>query len=74
MEIKCPECDKKFISQEFMEKHADSEHPDWRTPKSKGWRTPWGFIDFRHPVTYEYACEQMKDAREELEAMMAGRD
>lgn len=74
MTANCPECNKKFISTEFMEKHADTEHPDWRVPKSKGWCTPYGFVDFATPVTYEHACAVMKEAMPELEAMKAGRD
>lgn len=29
-------------------------------PRSKGWRTPYGFGDFTTPVTYDEACEIMK--------------
>lgn len=29
-------------------------------PKSKGWRTPYGFGDFVEPITYQEACELMK--------------
>lgn len=61
MKTLCPaECGKKFISKDHAEAHADKEHPDWRIPKSKGWATPYGFADFREPVTYEHACEFMK--------------
>ena len=45
---------------DHAERHADSEHPDWKTPKmpkNRGWATPCGFVDFREPVTYEQACE-----------------
>lgn len=58
----CPAgCGAKFISKEHAEAHADENHPDWKTPKSKGWATPYGFIDFREPVTYEEACSIMLD-------------
>lgn len=71
----CPAgCGKKFTTQEFADKHADSLHDGWRVPKSRGWRTPWGFIDFAYPVTYEYACKEHKEAFLEFEAMMAGKD
>lgn len=63
----CPAgCGLKFITKEHAERHADAEHLDWRIPKSKGWRTPYGFIDFREPVTYEKACEAMKAMHEQL--------
>jgi len=75
MAVMCPaKCGKKFTTQRFAETHADEAHADWRIPKSRGWRTPYGFIDFREPVTYEVACETMKAALPELEAMKAGRD
>lgn len=60
MTVKCKECGKKWVSQEAMEAHADREHPDWRTPKARGWVTPHGFADFREPVTYEEACAATK--------------
>ena len=57
----CPAgCGKKFITADHAERHADAEHPDWKTPKmpkARGWATPYGFVDFREPVTYEQACE-----------------
>ena len=28
--------------------------------KRKGWSTPYGFIDFKQPETYETACAEMK--------------
>ena len=57
----CPaKCGKKFITKEHAERHADKEHHDWKTPKQKGWLTPYGFSDFSYPVTYEQACEAMK--------------
>lgn len=30
------------------------------TDKRKGWGTPYGFGDFKEPVTYEEACEIME--------------
>lgn len=57
----CPAgCGKKFITANHAEKHADTSHPNWKTPKmpkAKGWATPFGFIDFGQPVTYEQACQ-----------------
>lgn len=75
MAVLCPvkKCGRKFINQECAEIHADAEHDDWRTPRQKGWATPYGFGDFKQPVTYAEACEQMKQQSEEFaEAMKAG--
>lgn len=68
MAIKCPvkNCDKKFVDTAFAEKHADEMHKDWRIPKSKGWVTPDGFVDFTEPVTYQYACDFAKQLGGEL--------
>lgn len=66
MSVKCHLCDKKFTTQAFMESHADESHPDWRTPKCKGWVTPWGFADFREPVTYQHACDFMKEMYDKI--------
>lgn len=61
MKATCPAgCGKKFISPEHAKSHADLTHPDWMTPRRKGWATPYGFGDWTHPITYEEACEQMK--------------
>lgn len=61
MKATCPAgCGKKFISAEHAKSHADLVHPDWMTPKRKGWATPYGFGDWDHPITYEQACEEMK--------------
>ena len=57
----CPAgCGKKFITKEHAERHANAEHNDWKIPKSRGWATPHGFVDFREPVTYAEACEQAR--------------
>ena len=58
--VKCKDCNKKFINQGFLDKHIEKEHPSYNEPKSKGWATPYGFIDFSAPVTYDEACEVMK--------------
>lgn len=34
--------------------------------KRKGWVTPYGFGDWQYPVSYEYACEQMKSMTEKM--------
>lgn len=71
----CPErCGKKFISTECAEKHADAAHPGWRDPKvprSKGWATPYGFIDFEEPVTYEEALTVSKIFHDEFKGKTA---
>lgn len=47
------------------------------TVKRKGWRTPYGFIDFTKPVTYEEACAAMegpyKQFQERIAAEKAGK-
>lgn len=59
--VKCPAgCGKKYISTNHAEAHADADHPDWKIPKARDWATPYGFVDFREPVTYEKACEVAK--------------
>jgi hypothetical protein len=64
MKTSCPDkCGKKFVTPEHAEAHADKEHPGWRAPKARGWRTPNGFIDFSHPVTYEEACKAMEEMK-----------
>ena len=64
----CPAgCGKKFITADHAEWHVDAEHPDWRVPKppkARGWATPYGFVDFSYPITYEEACEFAKGIRE----------
>jgi hypothetical protein len=60
----CPAgCGKKYISAPAARAHADSEHQGWNDPnniKRKGWLTPYGFGDWKEPITYASACEQMK--------------
>ena len=63
----CPAgCGKRYINKEHADRHADDDHPGWRIPKSRGWATPYGFVDFRTPVTYEEACETAKKIQESL--------
>ena len=54
-------------ARDHAKSHADIAHPDWmfdKTPlgplKRKGWCTPYGFGDWKEPISYEDACEQMK--------------
>lgn len=64
VKAKCPAgCGKKFISEQHAKAHADKEHEGWdKAPeKAKGWATPYGFIDMKHPVTYEEACATMQE-------------
>lgn len=71
----CPiNCGKRFISEEAASKHADIEHTDWRGKphdKRKGWRTPYGFIDFLVPVTYEHACALSESASKRFEEILS---
>lgn len=63
----CPcACGLKFVTKDFAEKHADEKHEGWRTPKQKGWCTPYGFIDFTEKVTYEKACEVAKELQDKF--------
>lgn len=63
----CPAgCGKKFVSPDHAKSHADIAHPDWMTPRSKGWATPYGFGDWSEPITYEEACVQMKAMTEQM--------
>lgn len=66
----CPDgCGKKFISKELAIKHADTDHPGWNDsafPKQKGWATPYGFVDFSEPVSYEEACASAKSLQDHV--------
>lgn len=54
-------CGKKFTSENFLKRHSEVMHKEEvlsaGEPKSKGWRTPYGFVDFKEPVTYAEALE-----------------
>ena len=60
----CKICGKKYISQEWLDKHIDKYHPIHKENLAKGWQTPCGFIDFSVPVTYAEACKMMNEIRE----------
>ena len=69
--VKCHYCEKKFITSAHAKSHADIAHPELMDGtdvelKRKGWVTPYGFSDWQYPVTYEYACEQMKAMTEKM--------
>jgi len=67
MSALCPAgCGKKFINADYAKSHADVAHPDWMTPRQKGWATPYGFGDFTDSITYEEACAQMKAMTEKF--------
>lgn len=71
MSVKCLYCEKKFISSTHAKSHADISHPELMDGtdtqlKRKGWVTPYGFSDWTYPVTYEYACEEMKKMSAEM--------
>lgn len=58
---KCPVCERKFIAENFVKRHIEVFHKDYDpSPKLKGWTTPYGFVDFREPVTYAEAVETAK--------------
>ena len=59
MAFKCDSCGRKFITQAFLDKHL-ATYPKPNELKRKGWVTPYGFMDFTDPVTYEEACEVAK--------------
>lgn len=48
------------IPEHLKKKPVEKADPN----KRRGWRTPYGFIDFSKPVTYEEACEAMKEPYE----------
>jgi len=57
----CPAgCGKKFVTAAYAASHADIAHPNWIEDKHKrkGWATPYGFVDFSYPVSYEDACKE----------------
>lgn len=64
----CPAgCGKRFVSAEHARNHANQHHAGWDNPqnmKRKGWATPYGFGDFKEPVTYDEACESMQAIHE----------
>ena len=67
MKTLCPAgCGRKFISTQHATDHADTEHPDWQIPKSRGWATPYGFGDWTTPITYEQACVEMQQMSKHL--------
>lgn len=43
------------------------EKPD--PNKRKGWSTPYGFADFTVPVTYEHACNFMREQSERFQKL-----
>lgn len=44
------------IPEHLKKKPVEKPDPNMR----KGWATPYGFIDFTVPVSFEHACETMK--------------
>lgn len=65
----CPlkDCGRKFISEEFLTAHKALDHiaSDFEF-KRRGWATPYGFGDWKEPVTYSEACKQMKAVAEKV--------
>ncbi len=61
----CPDCacGKKFINEDSLKRHIEEAHPKHADePRQKGWKTPYGFIDFDRPATYAEACKAMREA------------
>lgn len=58
MSYKCTECQRKFITNIHLKAHIDAAHNGIIENKHKGWCTPHGFMDFKEPVSYEYACTE----------------
>lgn len=65
----CPlkDCGRKFISEEFLTAHKALDHiaEDFEF-KRRGWATPYGFGDWKEPVTYSFACAEMKKLSDEV--------
>lgn len=68
----CPlkTCGRKFISEEFLTAHKALDHVtlDFEF-KRRGWATPYGFADYREPVTYSFACAEMKKLCAEMKKL-----
>lgn len=68
MKVVCPHCGRKFVNQEWLDKHL-AQYPKEVTiqsDKRKGWVTPHGFMDFSHPVTCEEACKMAEQFAKEF--------
>lgn len=72
----CPYCHKKFVDVDFLNTHLLGAHPERYSigtdERRKGWITPYGFVDFRHPVSYEEACHAMKSVVESAANSLSG--
>lgn len=75
MKADCPAgCGKRFISADHAKSHADIAHPDWMMQKQRGWATPYGFVDFAKPVTYEEACSFMAREAPRFAEMLSAKE
>lgn len=77
MKVDCPaKCGKRFISPEHASAHVKDAHPAWveGAHARKGWVTPYGFVDFKEPVTYEEALETSKTLHEVFQARLADKE
>lgn len=73
MSIICPAgCGKKFVNEYHIKRHLEVMHKGeaMQELKRKGWATPYGFVDFKEPVTYEEACELSKVLGEAMRATL----
>lgn len=73
---KCRHCNKKFITAAHAKSHEDIAHPQNTDEEQmrRGWATPYGFVDFVEPVTYEYAHSFMQRHHVELERHFAEKE
>lgn len=51
------------IPEHLKKKPIEKPEPN----KRKGWRTPYGFIDFKEPVSYEVALSEIEKATKQFE-------
>jgi hypothetical protein len=54
------------IPEHLKKKHMEKPDPN----KRKGWATPYGFIDFTKPVTYEVALAEMEKLKEYTDKLL----
>ena len=76
MSILCPAgCGKKFVNEYHIKRHLEVMHKEQPTGdrKQKGWATPYGFVDFKEPVTYEEAVSTSKIMNEMFKAHKAAK-
>lgn len=58
MAYQCTECKKKYTTALYLQKHIDIDHGGIIKDKRRHWVTPYGFVNFSSPVSYEEACAE----------------